>query len=154
MQIYLFKPKNKVIEIENSRHITYLLDKNGAFIESDTNLPIFETLAKNCCYYIYAPFPVNILAIPHCIKHKITIISNHKLDYITICILLFWLRLERYLSGSDTYSRLMRKILIEKFDRQSNDMYFIPITTWISSLKQVKRSFNQWITKIPSKTPL
>lgn len=138
MQIYLFKPKHKFIEIKNSKHINYILNKGGNFIECDTNLSIFRNLSTNYCYYIYAPFPINILAIPHCIKHKITMISYDKLNYVAVSSLLFWLRIERYLSGSDTYSKLMRKIIIERFDKQNSDIYFITIKTWINSLKEVK----------------
>lgn len=139
MRIYLIKPKNKIIHDNSYIIIDYIIDKNGNFIETKTNQNILNNMVSDYKYYIYAPYPINLLAIPKFKQKNIEFIYTEKPNFWHIKILLLYLRIERYLRGSDTYSNLMQKILIINFDNKLNDIYFISINNWIKALKLIKR---------------
>lgn len=147
MQNYLIKPKNHDILykedkiIEYVEYIEYIVSRNGIFLEYN-NVSIFENLTSNCNYYMYAPYPLNLLAFAEATKNNVKLINTSKPNFIAITFLLFWLHIEQYLRGSDTHSNIMNKIIARNFENKITEPYFIPIKIWIKKLNELKKGIN------------
>lgn len=138
--MHLFKPENSLFTYNKATKISlYWVNPKGDFIASTTNEPISKTATD---IYLYAPYPLNLLAFDYINLH-----SDISLHRMRLMLLASYLRIERYLYGSDTTSSLMRIIIAKRFDKQITPLYFITINKWIYVI-------DKWLQKLKTKTPL